>query len=73
MNAPAVLRRRAGMRGDEAVTVAKGPFIILVHSLLAIAPDQRDDFWISMPMGDIGAAQAESTLERWMRPMAAAA
>ena len=65
MNAPATLMR---VVEDEAVMVARGPFVIMAHGLLAIPADHRDGFWIETPDGDVSAADTEAALSAWMRP-----
>lgn len=72
MSAPAVLLRKTRARGGEIVTVAKGPFVILAHGLLSIAPEKRKGFWISTEAGEIGPAEVEAVLRAWMRPASAA-
>ena len=67
MDAPAELHRRVSSGEGGDVTVARGPLLIMAHGLMAIAPEHRDKFWITGPMGDLSPQQIEATLRAWQR------
>lgn len=62
MDMPAELNR---LGKDGAVTVARGPLVILAHGLMAIERTQRRRFWISSAGGRMSAREAERALQRW--------
>ncbi len=70
MDMPAEIHRR--MPPDQAreaangdVVVARGPFIIMAHGLLAIDPAEREGLWIASPLGDLSPEEAEEALRLW--------
>ena len=70
MDVPAEIHRRVGHGAssharEAAVVVARGPLVIMAHGLLSIDPAERDACWITSPMGDLTAADAEEALRQW--------
>ena len=66
MNMPAEIRRIVPLPGGgEAVTVAKGPLVIMAYGLMAIDSAERGDFHICSSAGDFSAEQAEEALRTW--------
>jgi hypothetical protein len=70
MDMPAEIHRRTmtgpvGGAIDGHVVVAKGPFIIMAHGLLSIDPAEREGLWITSPLGDLSAEEAEEALRQW--------
>ncbi|UZK66114.1 hypothetical protein [Sphingomonas sp. M1-B02] len=62
MNVPAAIHRRCE-RADTIV--AEGPLLIMAHGLMALAPENRADCWISTKLGNLMPHDAEIMLRNW--------
>lgn len=54
---------------SREVVVARGPLVIMAHGLCAIEPGLRERCWITSPMGDLSADEAEEALRIWSTPV----
>ncbi|AQR73830.1 hypothetical protein [Sphingomonas sp. LM7] len=67
-NVPAELWRVDASGRSSGSVVARGPLVIMAHSLLAIDAARRDGFKIRSSLGEIDAEQAREALRRWTIP-----
>ncbi|MDG2534291.1 hypothetical protein P6144_11575 [Sphingomonas sp. HITSZ_GF] len=65
MDLPAELHRRGSDVPGGDVIVATGPLAMMARGLLALAPEDRDAFWIHSEAGDLDAAEAEEQVAGW--------
>jgi hypothetical protein len=46
-------------------TMAKGPFVMMMHGLASLPAVTRRNCWIETPMGDVSPEDAAATLQEW--------
>jgi hypothetical protein len=70
-DSPAQINRRLPCEtGDQCITVASGPLLIMAHGLMAIEADVREDMWITSQGRDFTPQQAAEALSAWLKPPA---
>ena len=47
------------------MTMAQGPFVMVMHGLASLPAAIRRNCWIATPMGDVSPEEAAHTLREW--------